>query len=102
LPLIGGILSLFIFTITFYPVKVNVYGNDPQGLPWWRRLNPMKRWVAVINSLALKITTVRALQKRNLVAPGGIPIENGASIKSRKVLIATLEYEILGWEIKVR
>jgi alpha-1,3-glucan synthase len=102
LPLIGGILSLFIFTITFYPVKVNVYGNDPQGLPWWRRLNPSKRWLAVVKSLVQKITTARVLQDRNFDALGEIPTENGASIKSRKVLIATLEYEILGWDIKVR
>jgi alpha-1,3-glucan synthase len=103
LPLIGGILSLLIFTYTFYPIKVNLYGNDPQGLRWWRRQDAIiRKKLAVEKRLVLRPTTTSVLDVDSPTTRDRPPIGLEVSTKLRTVLIATLEYEILGWDLKIR
>jgi alpha-1,3-glucan synthase len=103
LPLIGGILSLLIFTNIFYPIKVNTYGSHPQGLRWWRQMDAIIRERLAI----LKSLVQRSLNTSGLYVDGQTTGERPAMdlvtpIKIRTVLIATLEYEILGWNLKIR
>jgi alpha-1,3-glucan synthase len=103
LPLIGGILSLLIFTNIFYPIKVNTYGNDPQGLRWWRQINAiLKESLAILKSLVQRSLITSGLYVDGQTTADGPPMGLGTSIKIRTVLIATLEYEILGWNLKIR
>ena len=103
LPLIGGILSLLIFTNIFYPIKVNTYGNDPQGLRWWRQIDAIiKERLATLKSPVQRTLSASRLYVDAQTTGDRPPLGVGTSLKIRKVLIATLEYEILGWNLKIR
>ncbi len=94
-PLLSGIISFCTFSHFFYSIRVNTYGTDPRGKRWWKRL----------------ACRLRAIRPRTppFSAPSS-PHQGWLSHVSlteppplrRKVLIATLEYEILGWDVKVR
>jgi alpha-1,3-glucan synthase len=114
LPILGGILSLLIFTNAFYAIKVNLYGNDPKGLRWWRRI----RWVHVakerfvagfegfVRGPPTNLVPTRSVfdvtSQTTADHSGPVTVGFSTAHTRRKVLIATLEYEILGWNIKVR
>lgn len=102
LPLFGAFASVAIFRATFYAIKVNTHGLDPRGFRWWKRM-------ALELKMALFVTKISAgdyLSHGMRRDCDPIPELHRNTPEStdlcRKVLIATLEYEILGWEVKVR
>jgi alpha-1,3-glucan synthase len=102
LPLIGGALTLVIFTRSFYSIKVNLYGNDPQGLRWWRRTTLFKDSLAIMNRITPESPAPISFEDDHQGLHSFGQTDSGLSTKRRTVLIATLEYEIMGWNLKVR
>lgn len=102
LPLVGAFASVVIFRATFYAIKVNTHGLDPRGFRWWKR-------IALEIKMGLFVTKIRArdclhhnMRRDRDPTPGLHGNAPESTDIRRKVLIATLEYEILGWEVKVR
>jgi hypothetical protein len=92
-----------IFTNIFYPIKVNTYGNDPQGLRWWRQVDAIiKERIAILKSLVQRSLNTSGLYVDGLTTGERPPMGLVTPIKIKTVLIATLEYEILGWNLKIR
>jgi hypothetical protein len=86
-------LSIFTFGRLFYSVKVNRYGTDSS-----RRADLLERATRNIAfTLTKVISSIVGVRDSQADKP-----EADVTPYRRKVLIATLEYEILGWDLKVR
>jgi alpha-1,3-glucan synthase len=93
-PLITGILAVFIFMWSFYGIKYNKYGvktkNHTNYFPIFGNKST--------SDLATPITEKIFGTKPNAEIIGWPEDKN----KRRKVLISTLEYEIIDWKLKVK
>lgn len=99
IPLVTGTLAVFIFMWSFYGIKHNQYGVKPKN---------STHYFPIIGALASKSTADLKEgvpisekffgQKQNMEIIGWPEDKN----KRRKVLIATLEYEIIDWKLKVK
>lgn len=94
LPVVGGLTAVWIFMGSFYKVKVNKIGFKR------RNRTPLGRAANHLSTLSFE--DFRRKSHENLemtfVAGGAA----GAAIKRRTVLIATMEYNIDDWEIKIK
>ncbi|KAJ4081994.1 hypothetical protein NW760_004945 [Fusarium oxysporum] len=82
LPVVGGLTAVWIFLGSFYKVKVNKVGFKKQGL------NPFGKLANRLSSVSFENFRHGEL--------GAVPL------KRRKVLIATIEYNIDDWNIKIK
>jgi alpha-1,3-glucan synthase len=93
-PVIMGLAGVFIFIRSFYQVKLNKDGNvlKVEKLPvmFWRKIK---------NQFARKADSDIALIER--VVPTGMAM-GGLVSERRTVLIATMEYDIQDWKLKVK
>jgi hypothetical protein len=62
----------------------------------------IRETLAVLKSLVQRSLNTSGLYVDGQTTGDGPPMGLGTSIKIRTVLIATLEYEILGWNLKIR
>jgi alpha-1,3-glucan synthase len=94
IPLITGILAVFIFMWSFYGIKYNKYGvktkNHTNYFPIFGNKST--------SDLATPMTEKMFGTKHNAEIIGWPEDKN----KRRKVLISTLEYEIIDWKLKVK
>jgi alpha-1,3-glucan synthase len=94
IPLITGILAVFIFMWSFYGIKYNQFGvkvkNHTNYFPIFGNKST--------SDLATPITEKIFGTKQNAEIIGWPEDKN----KRRKVLISTLEYEIIDWKLKVK
>jgi alpha-1,3-glucan synthase len=90
-----GLISVYIFGLTFYAVKVNRYGTTP---PRNRKVTEL----ANIVRARFPTTWTQLCEVLRLVPQYNQEARTVTPQSRRKILIATLEYEILGWNIKVR
>ncbi|KAJ6113439.1 hypothetical protein N7523_006756 [Penicillium sp. IBT 18751x] len=94
-PIIMGLAGVFIFIQTFYQVKLNKDGNvlKVEALPllFWRKVKDK----LAKHDDSENIVSVKAL-------PTGITVGGVADEKRRTVLIATMEYDIQDWKLKVK
>ncbi|KZN91053.1 Cell wall alpha-1,3-glucan synthase PcAgsD [Penicillium chrysogenum] len=94
IPILMGCAGVFIFISNFYRVKLNKNGNvtkaDNSSVLLWRRLKGTfaKDDVEEIDMAEKSVPTNMALA--------------GASDQRRTVLIATMEYDIQDWKVKVK
>ncbi|KAL8701695.1 MAG: hypothetical protein Q9224_000388, partial [Gallowayella concinna] len=103
LPLLMGMLCCVAFMKFFYKVKFNEMGITEKGglLPYFRPMLPDQK--ALRRSVANLFTD----SKIGLAAPpqdglsGALAAETGSPDR-RTVLIATMEYEIEDWDIKIK
>ncbi|GFZ48862.1 hypothetical protein JCM24511_06611 [Saitozyma sp. JCM 24511] len=93
LPILAGCLVVFFFTASFYKVKHNVL-----GVPRQRRLTEKLRGLMDVESHGAGGLITPPLA-RNLSRPSTPVMEIG---QRQKVLIATMEYNIEDWAIKVK
>lgn len=106
LPILGAFISIGTFKFTFYAIKVNTHGMATQGFRQWksRALTESFDIFANMNRYekdAKSGTAGRSNQKDATTQEMYTRSATGLADR-RKVLIATLEYEILGWDVKVR
>jgi alpha-1,3-glucan synthase len=99
IPLITGVLAVLVFMWTFYGIKHNQYGVKAKN---------HTNYFPILAALGNKSTTdfkdgmamsEKIFGHKQLAEAIGWPeVKN----KRRKVLIATLEYEIIDWKMKVK
>lgn len=87
LPVLGGLVSVWIFMGSFYKIKVNRIGFQHRGLSLWRSWGDHLRSVSP-EKLAYK-------DHPSTEVWVGSP-------KRRKVIIATMEYNIDDWDIRIK
>ncbi|KAL3474030.1 hypothetical protein BJX99DRAFT_232288 [Aspergillus californicus] len=89
-PLLMGAAGVFIFIRTFYRVKLNKDGTNVAGnMTMYRRLKG-------------KLAGASESQLDLAVAPSTDIAAAGAASQRRTVLIATMEYDISDWKVKVK
>ena len=115
-PIITGILGIYLFQVAFYGVKFNEIGLSEKqntfvvvvqqsGLYW----TALEQWAhgpkrpAVTNAGAAKPPVASEAPVKASPLPEGVSEYTNAWLPRRRtVLIATLEYEIEDWKIKVK
>lgn len=99
IPLITGTLAVVIFMWSFYGIRHNRYGVRPKGY---------SKYLPILGNLSNKSTTdlkdstpitEKIFRPKHPLEVIGWPEDKN---KRRKVLIATLEYEIFDWKLKVK
>lgn len=99
IPLITGTLAVVIFMWSFYGIRHNRYGVRPKGA---------SKYIPILGALGNKSTT--DLKDNTPITEKIFRPKYSSEIigwpedkdKRRKVLIATLEYEIFDWKLKVK
>jgi alpha-1,3-glucan synthase len=102
-PIVTGILGIWIFMSIFYQVKFNRRGiNEKSGMLTFMKAPPQSEkpklhgfLTTLINDSRVALGIVPAS-----TAPGVMIVDSRTS--RRTILIATLEYEIEDWEIKIK
>ena len=99
IPLITGTLAVVVFMWSFYGIRHNRYGVQPKGA---------SKYLPILGNLSNKSTTdfkdstpitEKIFRSKHPLEVLGWPEDKN---KRRKVLIATLEYEIFDWKLKVK
>ncbi|ERF68903.1 hypothetical protein EPUS_08063 [Endocarpon pusillum Z07020] len=102
-PIVTAVLGIWIFMTIFYKVKFNRVGIDEKsGMLAFLKPTPKPEPRKLRNNITSNFN-----ESREVVAASSITPSAGAAIadpnKSRRtMLIATLEYEIEDWEIKIK
>jgi alpha-1,3-glucan synthase len=102
IPMITAGLGVWAYMQSFYQVKLNKVGARAMGKFWPlvlpKRLRPGNRRIASVDS------TMTLLRRRaNSSTPSEVSIELTPGVTDRRtVLIATMEYDIEDWAIKVK
>ncbi|CAI7667583.1 unnamed protein product [Penicillium viridicatum] len=96
-PILMGLAGVFIFIGNFYRVKLNMNGNvtkaDKFPVLFWRR----------IKGTFSKDDDFEEIDMADKGVPGNMALAAaGASDQRRTVLIATMEYDIQDWKVKVK
>ena len=99
-PLLTGCLGVWAFMKSFYQVKFNEVGVGAERglLPGWLK-ERVSSWFAGLLLAVRKKSTPPAADRDN--APSALAMDGGAPNR-RKVLIATMEYDIEDWAIKIK
>lgn len=87
LPVVGGLMAVWIFMGSFYKVKINKVGFKKRGL------NPFGKLANRLSSISFDNFRHKDEEGMELAA---VPF------KRRKVIIATIEYNIDDWNIKIK
>lgn len=97
IPLITGVLAVLIFMWTFYGIKYNQYGVKTKN---------HSNYFPILGSLGSSSKSTTDLKDSMPIIGGhkqqqviGWPEDRN---KRRKVLISTLEYEVMDWKLKVK
>jgi alpha-1,3-glucan synthase len=102
IPLITGILAIVVFMMSFYGIKVNKYGVKPSthGSKYFPMIGAFARSTTNLKENQAEAPLSEKLfgHKQNTEIIGWPEDKN----KRRKVLISTLEYEIIDWKLKVK
>ncbi|CRL31185.1 Glycosyl hydrolase, family 13, catalytic domain [Penicillium camemberti] len=96
-PILMGLAGVFIFIGNFYRVKLNMNGNatkaDKFPVLFWRR----------IKGTFSRDDDIEEIGMADKGVPGTMALAAaGASDQRRTVLIATMEYDIQDWKVKVK
>ncbi|KAK7739053.1 Cell wall alpha-1,3-glucan synthase ags1 [Cytospora paraplurivora] len=89
-PVVGGLFAVWIFMGSFYKVKINKIGFKSRGR------SPLSKATYRLSSLSFEDFR----KSRDSVEASDVGI--GATVKRRTVLIATMEYNIDDWNIKIK
>lgn len=93
-PILMGLAGIFIFIQTFYRVKLNKDGNSGKG---------GKLQVALFHRVKNRLSGPKGLESPSLGNDMSTAIAAaGAGDQRRTVLIATMEYDIQDWAIKIK
>jgi alpha-1,3-glucan synthase len=103
IPLITGTTAVFVFVLFFYGIKINKYGVRPSTkhskyFPSLRIFTKSAKDSEGCDAGNTPISEKFFGHKQNLEIIGWPQVKN----KRRKVLIGTLEYEIIDWKLKVK
>ncbi|KAG6866947.1 hypothetical protein C0991_003863 [Blastosporella zonata] len=99
IPLITGALAVLIFMWTFYGIKHNRYGvKAKSNTSYFPILGGLGSTTELVKGSTGHISEKLFGHKHNTEIIGWPEDKN----KRRKVLIATLEYEIMDWKVKVK
>ncbi|KAF4765071.1 hypothetical protein N7455_003955 [Penicillium solitum] len=93
IPILMGLAGVFIFIQSFYQVKLNKDGNaKAEKLPvlFWRRVK---------DKVSRQDHAENLVAEKTMLADTSVP---GVSHRRRTVLIATMEYDIQDWKLKVK
>lgn len=94
LPVVGGLTAVWIFMGSFYKVKVNKFGFKR------RSRSPLGEVANHFSTLSFEDFRRKSHENMEMSFVGGDGA--GAVVKRRTVLIATMEYNIDDWEIKIK
>ncbi|KAF8758339.1 glycoside hydrolase family 13 [Rhizoctonia solani] len=90
IPLITAIIAVVIFRRNFYEIKVNKWGTTPKA--------DASSYFPILGALGI----MKANQHGDDKGMPGTRWARSQRTKRRQVLIATLEYEIIDWKLKVK
>ncbi|KAJ5344880.1 hypothetical protein N7452_002884 [Penicillium brevicompactum] len=93
-PILMGCAGVFIFIRNFYRVKLNKDGNVVKAASL-----PVALWSKVKGTLSKDGDDAIQMEEKGM--PAGMALA-GASDQRRTVLIATMEYDIQDWKVKVK
>jgi alpha-1,3-glucan synthase len=99
IPLITAFIAAAIFRYSFYAIKVNKWGIKPAKETSYFPIGGDKKEMTMATTgaaMAMSEKPSKSATPAKLIGWPEIPS------KRRKVLIATLEYEILDWKLKVK
>ncbi|KAJ5297808.1 hypothetical protein PENANT_c012G02402 [Penicillium antarcticum] len=100
IPLLTGCACVYIFMKSFYKVKFNQVGVSEKHslvpLAFWKKLKPSRSGDQSLNPL------MRLANKSGFMQSTTALGTLGAAGKRRMVLIATMEYDIEDWAIKIK
>jgi len=97
IPLITGILAVLIFMWTFYGIKYNRYGVKTKNHShYFPILGSLGSSTKSTTDLKDSVPIMGGRKQRQVI---GWPEDKN---KRRKVLISTLEYEVIDWKLKVK
>jgi alpha-1,3-glucan synthase len=100
IPLITGILAVLIFMWSFYGIKYNKYGvKAKNSTSYFPILGALGKSKADLNDDGHTHISEKLFGHKYNTEIIGWPEDKN---KRRKVLIATLEYEIIDWKLKVK
>jgi alpha-1,3-glucan synthase len=94
-PILMGLAGIFIFIQTFYRVKLNKDGNVAKD----EKL-PVALYHRVKNRLSTRKDLASSLSEDGV--PTDIAVAGAGNDQRRTVLIATMEYDIQDWNIKIK
>ena len=101
-PLLTGMFAVVVFMMSFYGIKVNKYGVKPS--------NPHSRYFPILGTFGKSVPDLKDPSAGAPISEKIFGHKHAGEIigwpedknKRRKVLIATLEYEIMDWKLKVK
>ncbi|KAK7462698.1 hypothetical protein VKT23_007286 [Stygiomarasmius scandens] len=96
IPIVTGILSVLIFVWSFYGIKYNRFGVKAKSIPILDTSSDKSKPLKDATSMLEKIFGGGHKHTREVI---GWPEDKN---KRRKVLLATLEYEIFDWKLKAK
>ena len=98
IPLITGVLAVFIFMWTFYGIRHNRYGVQPKGASKYLPIFNMG------NKSTAELKDNTPVSEKIFRPKSGLEVIGWPEDKDkrRRVLISTLEYEIFDWKLKVK
>lgn len=99
IPLITGIIAVILFMWSFYGIKYNKWGVKPKENHSYFPILGNKSKTNVSGNDATSISEKMFGHHKHNAEIIGWPEDKN---KRRKVLIATLEYEIIDWKLKVK
>ncbi|KAG6914135.1 hypothetical protein DXG01_002246 [Tephrocybe rancida] len=100
LPLITGSLAVVVFQWSFYGIRHNQYGAAVKSRNWFPAFGALRGLlVTSFKGICANRSEEPCPHRQDNIGALSLFADNGVR---RKVLIATLEYEILDWNIKVR
>jgi alpha-1,3-glucan synthase len=93
-PLLTGIAAVLIFRWSFYGIKHNKWGTKPS--------KDIHHYLPILGGDKDDDLATMGEKKRTRAHKGSIIGWPEDRTKRRQVLIATLEYEIIDWKLKVK
>ena len=107
IPVLTGAISIWTYMGAFYGVKFNKIGlSMPKGMPsFWNRHKFSKIAdddVEEVQGHRMKPLFLGKSHQRYDSGASGITIASAGKDKRRKVIIATMEYDISDWNLKVK
>jgi alpha-1,3-glucan synthase len=102
-PIVTGVLGIWIFMSIFYQVKFNRRGIDEKsGMLTFMRAFPESEKAKLHNTFTTLINDSRDALGISPASPSPGVTSIDSRANRRTILIATLEYEIEDWEIKIK
>lgn len=101
-PVITAVLAVYTYKFSFYEVKFNVIGVDYKLRSWTSRVSTFLQKDSKDKAVEEVVEKDEPTEPNALVNSGAVMTQKSDVSVRRSVLIATIEYDIEDWEIKIK